>query len=209
MFRYLAVFIVVSLSLFNVSNCARLKTIASEDVASFAKLNELLLVLFVEPDCNPCKDAEIVLSQLASEMMENLLDVTYVKVIGNTVPKKYDIDSTPVLLFYRHQRPVIYDGTIEAAAVESWITFNKEVSMKILNDDTFEHLTQAASGATTGDWLVLFCNPQFETCYNLEPIFETVASKLKGQKNVALVDTTTSPALVRRFTLENEISIRL
>ena len=24
-----------------------------------------------------------------------------------------------------------------------------------LNDDNFEHLTQAATGATTGDWLVL------------------------------------------------------
>lgn len=29
--------------------------------------------------------------------------------------------------------------------------------MKALNDDTFEHLTQAATGATTGDWLVMLC----------------------------------------------------
>jgi len=31
----------------------------------------------------------------------------------------------------------------------------KDPSVKALNDETFEHLTQAASGATTGDWLVL------------------------------------------------------
>lgn len=27
--------------------------------------------------------------------------------------------------------------------------------VKELNDDSFEHLTQVATGATTGDWLVM------------------------------------------------------
>ena len=31
----------------------------------------------------------------------------------------------------------------------------KGIDLKILNDKDFEHLTQAATGATTGDWLVL------------------------------------------------------
>ena len=30
----------------------------------------------------------------------------------------------------------------------------KEPGVKELTDSTFEHLTQAATGATTGDWLV-------------------------------------------------------
>jgi hypothetical protein len=30
-----------------------------------------------------------------------------------------------------------------------------EDDLKILDDDSFEHLTQAASGATTGDWLIV------------------------------------------------------
>lgn len=34
-------------------------------------------------------------------------------------------------------------------------TSNKEPVVKELTDDTFEHLTQAASGATTGDWFVM------------------------------------------------------
>ena len=29
------------------------------------------------------------------------------------------------------------------------------IDLKVLNDNDFEHLTQAATGATTGDWLVL------------------------------------------------------
>lgn len=32
---------------------------------------------------------------------------------------------------------------------------NKEAAVSHLNDDSFEHLTQAASGATTGDWFVM------------------------------------------------------
>ena len=27
--------------------------------------------------------------------------------------------------------------------------------VRVLNDDSFEHLTQASTGATTGDWLIL------------------------------------------------------
>lgn len=34
-------------------------------------------------------------------------------------------------------------------------TKNKEPVVKELTDDTFEHLTQASSGATTGDWFVM------------------------------------------------------
>jgi hypothetical protein len=32
---------------------------------------------------------------------------------------------------------------------------NKDPVVKELNDETFEHLTQAATGATTGDWFVM------------------------------------------------------
>lgn len=32
---------------------------------------------------------------------------------------------------------------------------NKEPCVRELNDDNFEHLTQAATGATTGDWFIL------------------------------------------------------
>lgn len=32
---------------------------------------------------------------------------------------------------------------------------NKEPNVRELADDNFEHLTQAATGATTGDWFVM------------------------------------------------------
>ena len=31
---------------------------------------------------------------------------------------------------------------------------------KLLTDENFEHDTQATTGSTTGDWLLLFCDEQ-------------------------------------------------
>ena len=36
-----------------------------------------------------------------------------------------------------------------------WLEENKEVSSQRLDDTNFEHLTQAATGATTGDWYIM------------------------------------------------------
>jgi len=33
-------------------------------------------------------------------------------------------------------------------------TQNQDTNVVDLNDDSFEHLTQASTGATTGDWFV-------------------------------------------------------
>ena len=41
----------------------------------------------------------------------------------------------------------------EDEMLEFFIT-NRESDTKILTDENFEHLTQASSGATTGDWLL-------------------------------------------------------
>ena len=41
----------------------------------------------------------------------------------------------------------------EEVMVETFIE-NQDVVVTALNDDSFEHLTQAATGATTGDWFV-------------------------------------------------------
>ncbi|CAK4083638.1 unnamed protein product [Aphanomyces euteiches] len=71
-----------------------------------------------------------------------------------------------------------------------------------LTTDTFEHLTQASTGATTGDWLVEFYAPWCGHCKNLAPIFEEVADELKGTLNVAKVDVTTNTQLGERFEIK-------
>ena len=46
---------------------------------------------------------------------------------------------------------------------------------------------QASSGATTGDWLVLFYNDECEQCHRMTAALESVACKVKGRMNVAKV----------------------
>lgn len=47
-----------------------------------------------------------------------------------------------------------------------------------LNDDNFEHLTQASTGQTTGKWLVNFMSPGCGHCNRLQPIWEDLAHEL-------------------------------
>uniref|UniRef100_M4BCW7 Thioredoxin domain-containing protein n=1 Tax=Hyaloperonospora arabidopsidis (strain Emoy2) TaxID=559515 RepID=M4BCW7_HYAAE len=69
----------------------------------------------------------------------------------------------------------------------------------VLGTADFEAKTQAATGATTGDWLVEFYAPWCGHCKKLVPIYEQVADELKGEVNVAKVDVTEHPELGQRF----------
>lgn len=58
-----------------------------------------------------------------------------------------------------------------------------------LTDDTFEHLTQATTGATTGDWLIEFYVPWCAHCRSLLPTMEAISEELQPQGiNVAKVN---------------------
>ena len=80
-------------------------------------------------------------------------------------------------------------------------TQEKEEPLKTLNDDTFEHLTQAATGATTGDWLVVFSatDNKCPDCSQSIKVFEELAYRLYKRMNIAKVDTDVNKLLVRRF----------
>ena len=43
---------------------------------------------------------------------------------------------------------------VDAEEVLAWIDDNTQSFVLSLNDDSFEHETQASTGATTGDWFV-------------------------------------------------------
>lgn len=78
-----------------------------------------------------------------------------------------------------------------------------EVSIK-LNDTNFEHLTQAATGATTGDWFVYFYLPDCQKCTLYSPQWKFFAEAAKAkdlQVNVAKVNIEESHNLARRFNI--------
>ena len=71
----------------------------------------------------------------------------------------------------------------------------------------FEHLTQAATGATSGDWLVKFCKSSVSRCSRVESTWAKLSAQLAASRdakgmprvNVASVDTTDSGWLTKRF----------
>jgi len=73
---------------------------------------------------------------------------------------------------------------------------NDDLKPVELNDDNFEHLTQAATGQTTGKWLVNFMSPGCGHCSRLKPAWEDLAHELGTEHkdlgiinaNVNLVD---------------------
>ena len=78
----------------------------------------------------------------------------------------------------------------------------KDQGVQELTDNTFEHLTQAATGATTGDWLVMFYTPSCILCARLTATMETLACKYRGRMNVARVNKETyGEKTGRRFEL--------
>jgi len=78
----------------------------------------------------------------------------------------------------------------------------------LLNDENFEHLTQASTGATTGDWLVKFYAPWCGHCKNMEGLYAEVADILDGEINVAKVDVTANRDLGKRFDIKGFPTIK-
>lgn len=86
-----------------------------------------------------------------------------------------------------------------------------EAKVHLLDEENFERLTQAATGATTGPWLVSFCNSVDYECRRLKRLMPKVASSLLAESeergripaNVALVDVEESPWLAKRFGLSH------
>jgi len=80
-----------------------------------------------------------------------------------------------------------------------------EISIK-LNDTNFEHETQAATGATTGDWFVYFFLPGCQKCTLFTPQWKFFAERVKEEKdlqlNIAKVNINDSPQLARRFNID-------
>jgi protein disulfide-isomerase-like protein len=72
----------------------------------------------------------------------------------------------------------------------------------VLTSENFEHLTQASTGATTGDWLIKFYAPWCGHCKTMAPAYEEVATQLKGEVNVAKVDVTANRDLGTRFEIQ-------
>lgn len=111
-----------------------------------------------------------------------------VKVVNSQLVRLYNPKKEPSVIFFRHGSPLLFEGNINADEILQQFDQNRTPIVKELTDDTFEHLTQAATGSTTGDWLLLFYNRECIDCQRLGAVWEAVGAALRNRVNVARVD---------------------
>ena len=75
----------------------------------------------------------------------------------------------------------------------------QNVEVKELTDADFEYLTQASTGMTTGDWLIMFHAPWCGFCRRLSGDWEKVARGLHERAVVAKMDATVHFQTATRF----------
>ncbi|EFJ07868.1 hypothetical protein SELMODRAFT_448296 [Selaginella moellendorffii] len=79
-----------------------------------------------------------------------------------------------------------------------------------LSDRNFEHDTQAATGQTTGSWLVLFTDPDFEGGKDAELALRKLLEETRdGHPLFAKVDVAKSPKTRKRFSITNPPQLKL
>lgn len=90
-------------------------------------------------------------------------------------------------------------------ALKQFSQMKDEISID-LTDENFEHLTQAATGATTGDWFVYFYDPSCKNCSYFKPVWRMVAKEVRDEHlpvNIAKMDASKNPETTARFRINS------
>ncbi|KAL2607442.1 hypothetical protein R1flu_026015 [Riccia fluitans] len=81
--------------------------------------------------------------------------------------------------------------------------FEGTPTLRVLNDDNFEHDTQAATGQTTGIWLVLFWSHHSVPSRNAEATLLQVYTQMRhSHLLIAAVNVSSNPRTVQRFDIQ-------
>jgi len=191
----------VSLLLISSSYSSQLEEIADDELQNLVEEENHVIVMLSDDFCDMCEDYEGHLAMIREDLVD--ASGTYVvKVSGSALLEKFNIKEAPAILYYRSGIPMIYDGPSDEEEMLEFFFTNSESNLQHLHDTNFEHLTQASSGGTTGDWLIMFYSDNTASNATLVRL-QTVAGHLKGRMNVAKVDRSGDGAkTARRFNVK-------
>lgn len=207
-FRWLrvpAVLAVVCLHCLVVPVMAALKEMDATEFDAFLRQQPSpdTLILIYEEGMPESEEAEATLEQMIAEngIEQHIpgIQVTKQKK-GQILSEAHKVTKFPSLVLIRDDITAYYTDLIsreDPDILYYWLgnAGPKRVT-KLLTDDTFEHLTQASTGSTTGYWLVYFYHLK---CMDHTAVIETAAITHRQWLNVATVDLDTNPKLEKRF----------
>lgn len=167
------------------------------DEAELQKLSReekfVVALLCTTANTERCEELEGELASIREDLIDSLDgDGWVVKLVDSQAWQHFAFSNEqPLVVFLRNGMPVLYDGPANEEIMLQSLVQSREPSVQDLTDNTFEHLTQASTGATTGDWFVLFYTDECQLCRRMAAGLDTVACKLKGRANVARVNKET------------------
>uniref|UniRef100_A0A1A9W2Q9 Thioredoxin domain-containing protein n=1 Tax=Glossina brevipalpis TaxID=37001 RepID=A0A1A9W2Q9_9MUSC len=166
---------------------ALIEQVDDTDLVHLITGKDNVIVLFTKDNCVECEELQVVVENIQNELKETIGAVV-VKVHNSHMVNLYDSSKEPSLIYFRRGIPLLYFGENKEDEIVHLFTENQEPVVKELSDENFEHLTQAGSGATTGDWFVFFYSTDCVFCLRLHAVWEAVGARLKRRLNVARVD---------------------
>jgi len=193
--------ILVSLVSFQgIAHANSLEEVDDKELNKLLNQEQYVAVLFSDgKNAELTEEYETALGAVREDLVDSL-NAWVVKATNNEELRKfYSPDkAAPSVVFFRKRKPVVYDGPADEEAIHETFMQWREPCQQDLTDTNFEHLTQASSGATTGDWLVHFFRDDCDDCHKLDARLETVACKHKGRINVARMNKGSTGAVTGR-----------
>ncbi|XP_017052531.1 uncharacterized protein LOC108095785 isoform X2 [Drosophila ficusphila] len=183
-------FIFLVILAFNLENSAaqELRRVDDTELIQLLTGNSNVVVLFNKNNCQQCLEYENVVTKIHPQLKETLSAIVVQSVDSNLV-SIYDPSKEPALVFFRRGIPILYHGEVNDDEILDFFYDNLEPAVKELSDDNFEHLTQASTGATTGDWFIFFYSAECTVCQRLYAVWESVGGKLKRKLNIARMNS--------------------
>ncbi|XP_045606261.1 thioredoxin domain-containing protein [Procambarus clarkii] len=170
-----------------------LEVLAEDELRQLAADEHYVVVLFGDSsECTGrCKELEGTLALIREDIVETF-NAWVVRTHSPSLAEQYGLNNKKMgagVVFIRNGIPLLYSGPADDDEfMLNYLIANPESTVHQLSDVNFEHLTQASTGATTGDWLVMFTRSDCTTCTQLRATIEAVGANLKNKKNVALIN---------------------
>jgi len=182
----------------------KLESVSDKELLRLISAEKNVITLFSKENCKSCLELEHELA-LARETLVDDLGAWVVKAMSSPLVKSYDPTLEPAVVFFRNRVPLLYHGPPTEEDLVNKLSRALEPAVVNLTDDNFEHLTQASTGATTGDWLVMFYKESCQKSQRYFALWEAVGLELKGRLNVARVNREgNGGATARRFDIPLE-----